>query len=406
VKRTSSMSKFDAPVLLATNTFGRLGGEVNGVARTCQQLASSFRDAGVPLEILTYGSHDAVERDGCVTIRIHRPRLPVAIDPSLVVDPMFAFGSAAAAIARSDYSVVHSTTPDPLGRFAASFARGRNIPLVAGYHTAVDEYVALRTTAAAGRTLGWIASRAMRLYLRDYYRRADLVLAPSRTTAEELRRWLSSPIRTLGRGVDSEEFNPRHRTEAVGERPRAIYVGRVAVEKGLDSIVPIFDRHPEISLTVVGEGPQLADMKRRLPTARYMGKLSGPALAREYANADFFVFPSTTDTFGNVVLEAMSSGLPVIVTDRGGPSEIVRDGVNGFVLPVNDFERAIVQMAGDAALRARLASSARATAVARRWPAILDDLLEIYAVARRLVRVKAAARGARLRTVFASGELR
>lgn len=398
--------KPQAPVLLATNTFGRLGDEVNGVARTCQQLSRCFLDAGVPLEVVTYGDRSSVESDGALTVRTHRPDPAVKIDPALKIDPLFAFSPTAAAIARNRYLLVHSTTPDPLGIFAADLARRRGVPFVAGYHTAVDDYCRLRASAAAGRIAGSIAAAAMRVYLSHYYRRADLVLSPSRATADALRGWIRRPIRVLGRGVDSTLFHPARRNRSRSEPIRALYVGRVAVEKGLDALVPLLHRHPEISLTVVGDGPWLAEMRRRLPAARFTGTLRGEDLAVEYANADFFVFPSKTDTFGNVILEAMSSGLPAVVTDRGGPAEIVRDGVDGFIAPTpRAFEWAVLALSRDSALRERMARAARDAAERRSWNAIFGSLLQIYSEAMHL-RVSRAPDTAPVRTAVVLPEAR
>lgn len=385
MKSESRRLKFDAPVLLATNTFGLLNGEVNGVARTCQQLASCFRDAGVPLEVLTYGSDEGVQTDGCVTIRAHKPRPGLAIDPALRIDPLIGISRTAAELGRREYSLVHSTTPDPLGILAADIAARRKLPFVAGYHTAIDDYVRLRVADAVGPVAGQVASTLMRIYLRGYYRRADLVLAPSCATADELRGWLPMPVRVLGRGVDSRQFSPGRRRVRSSSIARALYVGRVAVEKGLETLVPMFRRRESVALTVVGDGPWLRRMRQLLPEARYTGTLIGDALADEYASSDFFVFPSQTDTFGNVVLEAMSSGLPVIVTDRGGPAEIVRHGVDGLVTSTaEELESAILRLASSPALCERLGRSARAAAERRSWPAIFVSLLDIYQEAARL----------------------
>lgn len=408
MKSTSRAMKFDAPVLLATNTYGRLHGEVNGVAHTCRQLARCFNEAQIPLEIVTYGWDEGVETEGSVTVRVHRPRPGIAIDPALRIDPLVAFGASAREISRREYSLVHSTTPDPLGVFAADLASRRGLPFIAGYHTAIDDYVRLRLGSSLGAAVGELASRATRAYLREYYSRPDIVLAPSAATARSLSGWLPKPIRILGRGVDPRRFHPARQTVPRAAGPaRALYVGRVAIEKGLDSLVPLFRRHKEISLTVVGDGPWLGRMRQLLPDARYTGTLHGDELSFEYANAGFFVFPSTTDTFGNVVLEAMSSGLPVVVTSLGGPAEIVRHGLDGFITGSSaEFESSVVRLACDGALRERMGHAARAAAECRSWPSIFASLLDIYEEAVALKNAAAPRRAARQRPALAWGHVR
>lgn len=367
------------PVLLATNTFGRLGGEINGVAHTCLRLAACFRDEGLPLEVVTYGNEDAVETDGCLTVFTHRPRVPMKIDPALRIDLAFSASAMAREMWRRRYSLVHTTSPDPLGYHATTLARAKGIPLVSAWHTELEEYVKIRYTARAGRVIGAAAAGLMRTILFAYYGRADLVIAPNETLRRRLQHWLGVPTRVLGRGVDADRFNPERRQRPREVTPRALYVGRVAREKGLQRLVPMFTGRRDVELTIVGDGPWLEEMKRRLPSVRFTGPLRGDALCNEFANADFFVFPSETDTFGNVVLEAMSSGLPVVVTDKGGPMELVRNEVDGLVTCGDaELSRAVNRLAWDPDLRARLGTAARDAARERRWIDIFRGLLRHY----------------------------
>ena len=163
---------------------------------------------------------------------------------------------------------------------------------------------------------------------------------------------------------------------------RFLYVGRISKEKNLDALAEAWLKlHAEIpsaTLALVGDGPYLAELRRRLTNAGviFTGFLSGEALARAYASADAFVFPSTTDTFGNVVLEAQASGLPTIVTDVGGPRELVRDGETGLVGPGQDavaLLAAMRRLASDDSLRRRMGDAARKSMGRRTWERAFED---------------------------------
>jgi glycosyltransferase involved in cell wall biosynthesis len=154
----------------------------------------------------------------------------------------------------------------------------------------------------------------------------------------------------------------------------------VSREKNLALLTRVFSDRKDVRLKVVGDGPFLDEMRRRLPGASYAGFLEGEALSEAYASADFFVFPSMTDTFGNAVLEAMSSGLPVVVTDQMGPKELVHHGVNGFVVgSEQDFSEAVSCLARDGKLRREMGRCAEEEAMARSWPEVFRTLFKTYA---------------------------
>jgi phosphatidylinositol alpha 1,6-mannosyltransferase len=361
-------------------TVGFLGhfGETDGVVTTYRNLIPHFARWGEDVDIVAYGPEDRVEREGRVRLIAHRPRLPLRVDPVRWVDPAFAFSALARELAGHRYDVVQSSTPDPMGLWARHVARRHRCPFVALYHTALGQYATIRATAAAGAAVGGAAGRLMDTLLHGYFDSADLVLCPSESVRADLRERLRVPVEVLSRGVDSIAFRPDP-GRRVPARARALYVGRVVPEKNLDLLARTFTRPCPADLTVVGDGPSLEGLQRALPHALFTGRLTGDSLARAYADADFFVFPSRTDTLGNVVLEAMASGLPAVVTSSMGPKELIEDGVTGFVAATDaDFAAAVRTLAADPARRNAMARAARAFAETRSWAAIFERLLGVY----------------------------
>ena len=194
------------------------------------------------------------------------------------------------------------------------------------------------------------------------------------------------------RGIDLEAFDPRFRDEAIRQRagagpgvPLLLLVSRLVKEKDLADLVAIDrvlrDRGVEFRLALVGDGPMRGELESALPEAFFAGHQAGDDLARWYASADVFIFPSTTETLGNVVLEALASGIPAVVVDRGGPQDLVADGENGFIAPANDIAAIadrLEPLLRQPELRARMSRAARASALDRDWDRINRGLLDSY----------------------------
>lgn len=237
-----------------------------------------------------------------------------------------------------DFTHLHAATPGPMGLAALAAARILKLPLFATYHTAIPQYAEHLTGDAGLVDFLW-------KYLLWFYEQADCVFVPSQSTAAELAEKGLRPdkLRVTPRGVDLKRFHPGKRNGFLesryhlGEGLKILYVGRVSKEKNLPLLVRTFkslsQQRPDLNLIVVGEGPYYAEMQQELKDTRavFTGYLTGDDLAAVYASCDLFLFPSTTDTFGNVVLEAQASGIPVIVSDRGGPRENVLPGETGLV---------------------------------------------------------------------------
>lgn len=260
---------------------------------------------------------------------------------------------------------VYIATEGLLGWSALATARCLGIPACTGFHTHFGDY-------AAHYGVGWTAPLVNRWLLR-FHRRAAATLVPTHTLAAELRERGIDNVRVLRRAVDTQLFHPRHRDPmlrafwgAGDDVPVAIYVGRIAAEKNLDLAVRAYralrEREPRARFVCVGDGPVRKRMAAENPDFIFAGARNGHDLARHYASADVFVFPSLTETFGNVTLEAMASGLGVVAFDRGAAHEHVANGISGMRVPVDDaqgFVNAFVALGVDEVLRERVRENAR-----------------------------------------------
>jgi glycosyltransferase involved in cell wall biosynthesis len=289
--------------------------------------------------------------------------------------------------ARADrLDVLHLTTPGPIGLAALFVAWKLGLPLVGSFHTDLAAYTATLSGSARLGTL-------MREYMRWPYGKCARVLVPSEHTRRMLigskNDWRK--ITLWPRGVDTQLFSPARRSLALREkwhvsdkRPALLYVGRVSREKGLGILPLVRDRlHAlgiEHRLIVVGQGPMLPKLRELVPDAVFTGVLSREAVAEAFASADLFVFPSRTDTAGNVVLEAQASGLPVVVAGEGGPRENMISGRTGVICYTEDADEwasAIASTLKRGDLRG-MRESARQFGVSRRWERALEPLYRAY----------------------------
>jgi glycosyltransferase involved in cell wall biosynthesis len=273
-----------------------------------------------------------------------------------------------------------------MGHNAVWMAHLRRLPIIGVYHTCLPEYAAefIKSPALAPlvRNLTWS-------FVRGFYDQCSLVLATTEAMRDQLEsEGLRAPTKVMGRGVDGHLFHPDKRTAPFVEPPTILYAGRLSLEKNLHYYVEALHRLRGTGLSFraafAGDGPLRAELEAALPWATFYGFLEGEALAEAYANADIFAFPSLTDTFGNVVQEAMASGLPCVVADRKGPGEIVRDGISGYVAPdAKQFEARLAELVLQPGRRALMANAARVEAEGRTWDAIFDQLWHRYANLKR-----------------------
>ena len=317
--------------------------EVNGVGLTLQRQVEAAVSANKKYTIITCDETAQPERPGVrnfVPIGVfHLPEYP---EQNLFHPPLLEILNYCY---EQNFTHIKTATPGPMGLAALGVARLLRLPIWSTYHTALPQYAQYLTGDTAMEELMW-------KYIVWFYNQMDLVFVPSGSTAEELAQKGIDPhkLRVYPRGVDVELFHPSKRNGVlekhyqVKEGLKLLYVGRVSKEKNLQLLGKAFkalvSRHPELKLFIVGDGPYLEEMRREMAGTPciFTGYLAGEELAEVYASCDLFVFPSTTDTFGNVVLEAQASGLPVVVSDSGGPRENVIDGQTGVIIPGDDEE--------------------------------------------------------------------
>jgi len=280
-------------------------------------------------------------------------------------------------VQRERFTEIIISTPGPVGLTALLAAKMLNLQTSGIYHTDFPQYIRILTEDSFLESVAWG-------YMHWFYGQLDTVFVNSE---EYKQSWIKrgfdpSKLKILPRGLDTELFNPGRRDSAFFEKfgasngeLRLLYVGRISREKDLDLLADAYRRLRKeglpVRLFVVGHGPYSEALAKSLPDAFFTGYLRGTELATAYASADIFVFPSTTDTFGNVILEAQASGLPVVVSDSGGPKELVAHKANGLITRshnVEDFTGAIRTLVTDQTLRGRMANSARDSVTDRSWP--------------------------------------
>lgn len=326
-------SEIPEKIALFTDTLD----EINGVAITIKRLISTARNRGVELTVITAGAGASDAADGVKKFKSvgdfvlpEYPELKLNFPPILDVMDF---------VEREGFTRIHISTPGTVGLLGLLIARIMNIPVAGTYHTDIPQYVRSLTNDEFLEQAAWS-------YMIWFYSQMEEVMVPSTGTREQLESHGLSPeiMRPLPRWVDTKTYSPdlrnttfwKSRGAGLG-RTVLLYVGRVSREKGLELLTQAFkglvDSGIAAALAIIGDGPYREEMEASLAgyPCIFTGYLAGEELQRGYASADLFVFPSATDTFGNVVLEAQAAGLPVIVSDEGGPRELMIDGNTGFM---------------------------------------------------------------------------
>jgi glycosyltransferase involved in cell wall biosynthesis len=354
----------------------------DGVALTLNRLVAYLQSQGVEVLVVTPVARAAAFAHAGEIAAAPSAPLPFRTEYRL------AFGLTPAVRRRLeafDPDIVHIATPDLLGHQALTFAQARAIPAVASYHTRYEAYL---KDYGLGFLQEFVAAR-----LRRFYAACDEVYAPSASMAQHLATdGFADNIALWARGVDTDRFHPARRSPAFRQalgigpaEPVIAFVGRLVREKRLDTVIEVMAalRRAGVShrALIVGDGPDRAMLERGLPGALFTGFLTGEALATAYASSDIFLFPSDTETFGAVTLEAMASGLPTVCADATGSRCLVSEGVTGFLAPAAEpaaFVGPLSALIGDAALRQAMGEAARARSLEFSWDAAMAGLLQRY----------------------------
>ena len=359
--------------------------DVNGVALTLKMQVETARKNNKQQVIVTCGSESQIpgvktftpigtfEMPEYPLMQLHYPPLLDMLDYCC----------------QEQFTHIHSATPGPIGLAALAIAGIMRLPIFGTYHTALPQYISQLTEDLSMEELAW-------KYLVWYYNKMDAVYVPSHASGEELvaKGIHKEKVRFYPRGIDVERFHPSRRNGffkgrfgITEDELKLLYVGRVSKEKNLKLLVEGFKKlagmRRGVHLIVIGDGPYLGEMQEALKglPATFTGFLEGEDLAQAYASGDVFLFPSMTDTFGNVVLEAQASGLPVVVTDQGGPKENLIDSQTGFVVPGDDTEaflNASLKLIDNPVLLQQMKQDARQYAEHRSFESAYMRLWESY----------------------------
>jgi glycosyltransferase involved in cell wall biosynthesis len=341
--------------------------DVNGVAQTLQQQVEMSLKNRKRQTIITCDAENQTEKPGIQNFR------PIGVFdlPEYNVQKIYypPFLEMLNYCYEQRFTHIQCATPGPIGLAALAIARILKLPASGTYHTAFPQYAQYLTGDAMIEELTW-------RYMIWYYDQMDVIYVSSQSSADELIEKGIKPekIKQIPRGIDTDAFHPAKRNGlmksryGIQEQVKFLYVGRVSKEKNLHLLVDAFKKVrevlPDIHLVVAGDGPYLKEMRNAMKglPCTFTGYLKGDDLYSVYASSDIFVFPSTTDTFGNVVLEAQASGLPVIVTDQGGPCENIIPHETGLIVKGNDRDdlvRAMIELGNDADRRMIMARGAR-----------------------------------------------
>jgi glycosyltransferase involved in cell wall biosynthesis len=372
--------------------------EINGVAHTSRHFQDFAQRRGLPFFCLHPGKRESGIREQqqgeLTTLEIPRgSALSFRLEKDLTFDPAFVrhknFLAERLRVFRPD--IIHITGPSEPGILGAWLAKNLNVPLVASWHTNLHEYAAQRATwllrmlprskIPAAKTR---IEHATLLACARFYRLAEALFAPNIDLCRLLEQFTGRHCALMPRGVDTLAFSPEHRDRGDTLEPFVLgFCGRLSIEKNVFLLARIRTELLARGITnfrflIVGHGKEESWLRQNLPNAEFTGVLRGHDLARAYANMDLFVFPSHTDTFGNVVLEALASGVPAVVTPDGGPRYIVREGETGSIATDDQFSAAIATLIRDPELHSRMRLAARIYAQSASWDSVFEGVYNTY----------------------------
>jgi glycosyltransferase involved in cell wall biosynthesis len=365
--------------------------QVNGVSRTLGELVRYLTEQGDQVQLIHPDYGETTERDHHHLVR--SLNLPFYKELYLPIPP---FGEVRKAIDGFQPDLVHIATEATLGLSALRHVVRRKIPAVSSFHTNFDQY-------SGHYRVGWAKGTVWR-YLRWFHNRTLETYVPSLTTIRELEARGFERLVLWPRGVDGTIFRPDRPgrndvREAYGWRPDDLvisFVSRIAPEKDVAYLATALSivaaRRPDVRILFVGDGPSRGELERRMGAiARFAGYRTGADLADHYAAGDVFAFSSRTETFGNVILEAMASGMPVVAVRAGGVGDTIQPGTTGFLVEPSDpperFAEAVLSLVDQPDKRRGIAAAARSYALSQNWDAIMGNLRDHY---RRVIVTNAA----------------
>ena len=354
--------------------------EINGVALTIARFVEGLRERGHDVQLIRprQAKSDAPDNQEVLMRGLPIPRYPhlkMGLPAKNALVKLWSHQ-------RPD--VVHIVTEGPLGYTALQAALKLKLPVTSDFRTNFHAY-------SGHYGFGWL-KRPIFAYLRKFHNRTLCTMVPTETLKQELQAVGFQHLRVVARGVDTVLFNPAKRCEvlraswgASATTPVAIYVGRIASEKNLTTLMLAFAamqiKNPHVKLVLVGDGPQRKEIESRHPHAIFAGLQRGDDLARHYASGDIFLFPSITETFGNVTPEAMASGLAVIAYDYAAAAQLIVNNVSGKLAPYNDtsaFVTAAVDLVSQLGEIDCMKSAARQTAETLNWQRLVDELEAVF----------------------------
>ncbi|MGG3800025.1 glycosyltransferase family 4 protein [Metabacillus fastidiosus] len=365
-------------IAIFTDTFAP---DVNGVARTLKRFTDYLESNGH--EFIVFAPEST--KESLFSSHIHRfTSMPFFLYPEcrLALPNMI---QVKAKLQQFKPDLIHVATPFNIGLCGIHYAKKLNIPLVGSYHTDFDQYLSYYDLQ--------IFSKILWKYMHWFHRSFEKIFVPSQETLEQLRKQKFKNLYIWGRGVDCNLFHPHYSTDDVvqkyniKEKFLLSYVGRLAPEKDIDTLLQLSHKLPEairknVHWLIVGDGPSKEEMMNQAPAnMTFAGYLTGEDLAKVYASSDLFVFPSPTETFGNVVLEAHATGTPVIGANSGGVKNIIQQGRTGYLCEpksIDQFSNAIITLLTNPTLQLQMSNHAHKYALTQTWNSIFNELLDEY----------------------------
>ncbi len=367
--------------------------EVDGVAQTSRHFEAFARSHEIPFFMVNAGARDEVKTEGSVTrMQLRRSPMKFPLDRAHDYDLLFLrhYRKLEPMLQRFRPDVVQITGPSDVGTLGAYVAHKLGIPLAASWQTNLHEYARRRVKAAVSflpqgitEKLGGAAERLSFRASARFYKIPRFLFAPNQEIIRVLEAATGKPCYLMAHAVDTAVFSPEFRNRTEGSF-RIGYVGRLTAEKNVRLLARLEQAlldmgHRDFRFVVVGEGAEEEWLRKNMQQAEFTGVLTGPELSRAFANFDVLAFPSETDTFGLVVLEAFASKVPAVVTDRGGPQYTVRHASSGYVAHTFDeFAAHIDRLMGQPALLAAMRVAAREQALETSWDRIFEGMYDAY----------------------------